>query len=571
MAVLSEYNEEFHKDNFYNPIGLSGYLTPLQRKKLREKRNIKLSTFVEKEPTSLRKITKEKGIKKAKDRRTPKLKVKTKSIKKILNSKHSKEVGPQLECSISELIQHRKDDSMKEKRFFKSRSPQHLKKAKFVMPLTYKKNLLDFGSEKFVSSPTNLLAVKNVAEKISVNKALTPLESLRIGENDIQVNTYEKNDALDDSLGITSKNIEASNLEANSIVEKRILADISDKVENTECKVASNSNSEVMLDIFDFNWPSDEELLERQHRARAKLRESLQLKYNAKLNDSKEITSDSKEITSDSEQLSSPKYYPIFSSNQRCNQREYNQSKSKKAAFSIMDTSKAGEQLIIDAGQKEIGAKMCKTCGMIYFIGQEEDEKLHSGYHQTFLINLRFPGWKKECVVGLFDDGRIIQVTETDKNFKLKKIQDILFIVNRDLGFPNAGLPVRPNVMFLLFISVDKKVGGCLVAESIDSACRVISDEISEERKSDGKVIWNLGSWYASSESVPAICGINRIWVSREFRRCKVASRLVDCLRQNFLYGHVVELHELAFTDPSPDGREFAAAYTGTDNFLVYK
>ncbi|GFY47582.1 n-acetyltransferase ESCO1 [Trichonephila inaurata madagascariensis] len=563
MAVLNEYNEEFHKDNFYNPIGLSGYLTPLQRKKLREKRNIKLSTFVEKEPNSLRKITKEKGIKKAKDRRIPKLKVKTKGIKKILISKHSK-VGAHLECSISELVQHRKDESMKEKRFFKSRSPQHLKKAKFVMPLTYKKNLLDFGSEKFFSSPTNLLAVKNVAEKISVNKALTSLESLTNGENDMQVNTYEKNDTSDDSLGINSKNIETSNLESNSIVEKQILADISEKVKNTECKVASNSNSEVIPDIFDFNWPSDEELLERQHRARAKFRESLQLKYNAKLKDSKEVTSDS-------EQLSSPKYYPIFNINQRCNQQEYNQSKSKKAALSIMDTSKAGEQLIIDAGQKEIGAKMCKTCGMIYFIGQEEDEKLHSGYHQTFLINLRFPGWKKECVVGLFDDGRIIQVTETDKNFKLKKIQDILFIVNRDLGFPNAGLPVRPNVMFLLFISVDKKVGGCLVAESIDSACQVISEETSEEKKSDRKVIWNLGSWYASSESVPAICGINRIWVSRELRRCKVASRLVDCLRQNFLFGHVVELHELAFTDPSPDGREFAAAYTGTDNFLVYK
>ncbi|GFQ77548.1 n-acetyltransferase ESCO1 [Trichonephila clavata] len=564
MAILNEYKEKSHKDNFYNPIGLSGYLTPLQRKKLREKRNIKLSAFDEKEPNSLRKITTEKGIKKAKTLRTPKLKVKAKVIKKILNRKHSKEVGPQLECSISKLIQHRKDESMKEKRFFKSRSPQHLKKAKFVMPLTYKKNLLDFGSEKFVSSPTTLQPIENVAERTSVNKALTQLESLKIDQNDMQVNTDKKIDTLDDSLAIDSENTERSNLEANSTVDKQILADISRNLENTKCKFDSNSNREVIPDIFDFNWPSDEELLERQQRARAKLRESIKLKYNARLNDSKEIVNDS-------EQLSSPKYYPIFNSDQSCNQQENNQSKSKKAPLNIMDTSKAGEQLIIDAGQKEIGAKMCKTCGMIYFIGQEEDEKLHSGYHQTFLINLRFPGWKKECVVGLFDDGRIIQVTENDKNFKLKKIQDILFIVNRDLGFPNAGLPVRPNVMFLLFISVDKKVGGCVVAESIDSACRVISDENSVEEKSDGKVIWKLGSWYASSESVPAICGINRIWVSRELRRSKVASRLVDCLRQNFIFGHVVELHELAFTDPSPDGREFAAAYTGTDNFLVYK
>lgn len=55
-----------------------------------------------------------------------------------------------------------------------------------------------------------------------------------------------------------------------------------------------------------------------------------------------------------------------------------------------MDNSKGGEQMIIDAGQKEIGAKICKTCGMIYTIGQEEDEKLHAGYHQSYLINLKF-------------------------------------------------------------------------------------------------------------------------------------------------------------------------------------
>ncbi|GBN90797.1 N-acetyltransferase ESCO1, partial [Araneus ventricosus] len=245
-------------------------------------------------------------------------------------------------------------------------------------------------------------------------------------------------------------------------------------------------------------------------------------------------------------------------------------SKVKIKSLHILDHSKGSEQLIIDAGQKEIGAKICKTCGMIYTIGQEEDEKLHAGYHQSYLINLKFSGWKKECVIGNYMDGRVIQVKDTDEHFGTKKIKDILFIVNRDLGFSTAGLPSRPNVMILLFISNDKRVSGCLVAEAIQSASRVVSAETSE-KEGDGKTIWKLGSWYASSETVPAICGVNRIWVSHEFRRHKVASRMVDCLRQNFLYGYVVDLHELAFTDPTVDGRDFAASYTGTDNFLVYK
>ncbi|GBN13296.1 N-acetyltransferase ESCO1 [Araneus ventricosus] len=125
-------------------------------------------------------------------------------------------------------------------------------------------------------------------------------------------------------------------------------------------------------------------------------------------------------------------------------------------------------------------------------------------------------GWNKG-VIGNYMDGRVIQVKDTDEHFGTKKIKDILFIVNRDLGFSTAGLPSRPNVMILLFISNDKRVSGCLVAEAIQSASRVVSAETSE-KEGDGKTIWKLGSWYASSETVPAICGVNRIWVSHEFR-----------------------------------------------------
>ncbi len=35
--------------------------------------------------------------------------------------------------------------------------------------------------------------------------------------------------------------------------------------------------------------------------------------------------------------------------------------------------------------------------------------------------------------------------------------------------------------------------------------------------------------------------------------------------------GVVLNKRDLAFTDPTPDGRNFAAAYTETPSFLVYK
>uniref|UniRef100_A0A2L2Y9C6 N-acetyltransferase ESCO1 n=1 Tax=Parasteatoda tepidariorum TaxID=114398 RepID=A0A2L2Y9C6_PARTP len=199
---------------------------------------------------------------------------------------------------------------------------------------------------------------------------------------------------------------------------------------------------------------------------------------------------------------------------------------------------------------------------MVYTIGHEEDEKLHSENHDIYL-QLKFPGWKDERVIGNYDDGRVIKILKEDKHFKLKKVQDILLLINRELGFPSAvynGYLQGQNIMIIMFISSDKFVKGCLVAESITSASPVVLHETGTSK-----------SYYASSKTVHAICGINRIWVARKCRKQKIASRMVDCLRSNFILGLVVSLEELAFTDPTEDGMQFASSYTGTDNFLVYK
>ena len=41
--------------------------------------------------------------------------------------------------------------------------------------------------------------------------------------------------------------------------------------------------------------------------------------------------------------------------------------------------------------------------------------------------------------------------------------------------------------------------------------------------------------------------------------------------RCNFLAGYVVPRHELAFSQPTEQGRSFAAAYTGSQKLLVYQ
>ncbi|XP_022258606.1 N-acetyltransferase ESCO2-like [Limulus polyphemus] len=89
------------------------------------------------------------------------------------------------------------------------------------------------------------------------------------------------------------------------------------------------------------------------------------------------------------------------------------------------------EQLIIDAGQRELGARQCPTCNMVYMIGEPQDEKCHSSYHDMFISRLKFPGWKKERVLGAFIDGRVIMVLPTDSSFMVKKVEEIRQFVDR--------------------------------------------------------------------------------------------------------------------------------------------
>ncbi|ORZ28468.1 ESCO1/2 acetyl-transferase-domain-containing protein [Lobosporangium transversale] len=67
-----------------------------------------------------------------------------------------------------------------------------------------------------------------------------------------------------------------------------------------------------------------------------------------------------------------------------------------------------------------------------------------------------------------------------------------------------------------------------------------------------------------------AICGINRIWVSAHCRRQGIASRLLDAVRDRFIYACKLERKDLAFSQPTGDGKALARHYLETNKFLVY-
>lgn len=228
------------------------------------------------------------------------------------------------------------------------------------------------------------------------------------------------------------------------------------------------------------------------------------------------------------------------------------------------------QQINLDSGQKRIGAISCTTCGMFYAASIPEDEAQHFKFHKHFISAVKYVGWKKERILGEYPDGKIIMVLPDDPKYALKKVEEIREMVDNDLGFQQAELKCPSRTKTLLFISSDRKIVGCLIAEHIQQGFRVIEDKAIQQSSNDAIMHERQRAWCCSKNPEPAICGISRVWVFSMMRRKAIATRMSDCLRSNFVYGAYLSKDEVAFSDPTPDGKLFATRYCGTPRFLVY-
>ncbi|MED6241090.1 hypothetical protein ATANTOWER_026377 [Ataeniobius toweri] len=223
-----------------------------------------------------------------------------------------------------------------------------------------------------------------------------------------------------------------------------------------------------------------------------------------------------------------------------------------------------------DAGQKHFGPEACGVCGMLYSAANAEDESQHLLFHNQFISAVKYVGWKKERIMAEYPDGKIILVLPDDPKYALKKVEEIREMVDNDLGFQQVETKCPSQTKTFLFISIDKKVAGCLIAEHIQEGYRVIEEAPPEGSEGEKVMFERQRAWCCSTTPEPAICGISRIWVVGMMRRRAVATRLIECLRNNFIYGSYLSKDEIAFSDPTPDGKLFATHYFGTSQFLVY-
>eukprot|EP00939_MAST-03C_sp_MAST-3C-sp1_P001729 g1729.t1 len=234
------------------------------------------------------------------------------------------------------------------------------------------------------------------------------------------------------------------------------------------------------------------------------------------------------------------------------------------------------EQMFLDFGQENFGARTCPRCGMLFSRGKKEDEMIHASFCKKTSKPISFRSQKTQFIVSTIDEisntsvwmmhgplkeARVACPFLADKFVEAKKIMDA------SMGFGEDGLPKH----WTAFFYVSKRVlAGVVVTERIVQAHHIAKESCAEDAfAADGHIESPSSSLRTVATPSPATLGIVQIWVDDRCRRNGVASALVDTARRHAIYGYLVPKKRCAMTQPTAAGRAFGERYFGTP-LLVY-
>uniref|UniRef100_A0A803PFR4 Protein CHROMOSOME TRANSMISSION FIDELITY 7 n=1 Tax=Cannabis sativa TaxID=3483 RepID=A0A803PFR4_CANSA len=269
----------------------------------------------------------------------------------------------------------------------------------------------------------------------------------------------------------------------------------------------------------------------------------------------------------------------------------------------VKNKKRSYAQYHLDLGQSDFNFHNCSTCGFKYSPGDESDEKTHKEFHKNYTHGIQFKGWSVERLIHMptMEGGRIVMVLDCDSNAQKNKVKEVVNLMEIELG---NGFIFHKFCKVLLFI-LSNRVAGCLIAEPIEKAFKVISnstdrcnDAINTKEERAKPTILKFGDISFQRETVkrshsasntnqldedvggaviceevpvPAVCGIRAIWVSPVNRRKRIATHLLEAVRKSFSTGFVLERSQLAFSPLTCSGKALAVSYIGKRSFLVYK
>ncbi|XP_060947975.1 N-acetyltransferase ESCO2-like [Limanda limanda] len=115
-----------------------------------------------------------------------------------------------------------------------------------------------------------------------------------------------------------------------------------------------------------------------------------------------------------------------------------------------------------------------------------------------------------------------------DPKYAVRKAEDVRRVADSELGFQQVTLSRPTQARTYLFINSERMVVGCLIAEPIRQAFRVLEQPDQQKDMTKDDFMERHRAWCCSSVPEQAMCGISRIWVFSLARRQGVATRMLD-------------------------------------------
>ncbi|CAN1133932.1 Protein CHROMOSOME TRANSMISSION FIDELITY 7 [Linum perenne] len=261
-------------------------------------------------------------------------------------------------------------------------------------------------------------------------------------------------------------------------------------------------------------------------------------------------------------------------------------------------------QLYLEFGQSDFNFRNCSACGWNYSPGDEKDEKDHNVFHRDYTRGIQFRGWQNERVIPIdcSEGDRVVLVLDSDPSPRKSKVKEVIKMMEIELG---EGWIIHELCKVYLYVS-SNRITGCLVAEPIKEAFRIISSSVDKQtntgssgngsrsepkalkfgdvvfkreavkripsaRSREGTNSSHYGAMVCEERGVPASCGIRAIWVTPSNRRKGIATRLLDAARESFCTGCSLDRSQIAFSPPTSAGRPLAYAYIRNEQLLLYK
>lgn len=227
-------------------------------------------------------------------------------------------------------------------------------------------------------------------------------------------------------------------------------------------------------------------------------------------------------------------------------------------------------QTYIDLGQRNFGRTVeCRECGFIYAEGEANDEAAHRKHHKQALQAVCVRSVLAELhVVGEREDGdRIVALRDTDGAEALRKIAQAKARLDAELGSTPA-LADQGLCAMMLLEAYTGRLRGFALVEPRECAHRAVPPELDDGAR--GAEDASAGALCHDGTTAAAMAGISHIWTDPRDRRRGVARALLDAARKHFATGFELPRSQLAFSQPTALGRCLAAAYSGTERFLVY-